>query len=98
MTTTKDVEPLSLDELLNEVVLGLVDDPSSVVISEGGSDTPTSLLTIKVHPDDVSKVLGKQGSTIKNLRELFGKIAAAKGRRAIIEIIDPRKSRSEPKS
>jgi predicted RNA-binding protein YlqC (UPF0109 family) len=88
-----DNQPLSLEELMTEIAIALVDIPEEVIITESGTDTTTSLLTIKVATGDVSKILGKQGTTIKALRELFSKIAAARGRRAIVEIIDPRKTR-----
>jgi predicted RNA-binding protein YlqC (UPF0109 family) len=91
--SSESIEPLPLQELLQEVCIGLVDNPDDVEVTENGADTPTSLLTIKTDPSDVSKILGKQGSTLKTLRELFSKIASARGRRMVIEIIDPRKAK-----
>lgn len=86
-----DTDPLSPGELLTEVVRGLVDHPEAVAVEERGADTSTSFLIISTHPDDISKVLGRKGATIKLLRELFGKISRVDDRQCIIEIDDPRK-------
>lgn len=85
-------DPLEISIILLEVVRALVDHPASVTINETGHSTNTSILTIHVEPTDVGKVLGKAGSTIKAIRDLFLKIAAVEGRKAIIEVDDPRKT------
>ncbi len=92
-----ETDPLEISIILLEVVRALVDHPAQVAVSETGNNSTTSILTISVEPTDVGKVLGKSGSTIKAIRELFLKIAAVEGRKAIIEIDDPRKSDAPPR-
>lgn len=87
-----DTDPLTLVDLLTEVVRALVDISKDVSVSEQGETTSTSLLLITVHPDDVGKVVGKDGTTIGILKNLFQKIARVEGRQCVIEIVDPRKS------
>ena len=45
-------------------------------------------LTLKVGPDDVGKVIGKQGKTAQAMRTLLTAIAAKDGKRAILKILD----------
>jgi predicted RNA-binding protein YlqC (UPF0109 family) len=91
-----ETDPLEIAILLTEVVRALVDHPERVKVSEQGTDTPTCLLLIEVEPSDVGKVLGKDGRTVKALREVFTKIAAVDKRRAVIEVVDPRKASTGP--
>jgi predicted RNA-binding protein YlqC (UPF0109 family) len=95
--SASDTDPLAIADLLTEVVRALVDVPENVSVDEKGEETTTSLLMISVHPDDVGKVLGRDGKTIKALREVFSKIARVEGRQCVIEIVDPRKSERKPK-
>ncbi len=87
-----ETDPLEISVLLTEVIRALVDHPEAVRVNEQGSETSTSLLLVEVEPTDVGKVLGKDGRTVKALREIFTKIAAVEKRRAIIEVVDPRKT------
>jgi hypothetical protein len=66
---------------------GIVDHPDdvSVEIVEPGDDAEFEL---RVHPDDVGHVIGKQGRTARSLRLALGAAAARIGRRAGLEIAD----------
>jgi predicted RNA-binding protein YlqC (UPF0109 family) len=85
----EDTAPLEISDLLTEVIRALVDHPQHVKVAEHGEGTNSSLLLITTEPSDVGKVLGKKGSTMHTIRDLFTKIAAVEGRRAVIEIVDP---------
>jgi predicted RNA-binding protein YlqC (UPF0109 family) len=87
-----ETDPLAIADLLTEVIRALVDRPEQASVEEKGEETSTSLLIITVHPEDVSKVLGRKGTTIKNLREIFMKIARVEGRQCVVEVNDPRKN------
>ncbi len=58
------------DTLIHYLVKSLVDNPDSVEIDKDDSGTSTSYM-ITVHPDDVGKVIGRQGRIIKSLRTLM---------------------------
>lgn len=89
-----ETDPLEISVLLTEVIRALVDKPEVVKVTEQGSESSTSLLLIDVDPSDVGKVLGKDGRTVKALREIFTKIAAVDKRKAILEVVDPRKAQT----
>jgi predicted RNA-binding protein YlqC (UPF0109 family) len=57
-------------EQLEQVIRGLVDDRDSVVIEEddlGG----TIALSVTVAPDELGRVIGRQGRTVRALRTLL---------------------------
>ena len=58
------------DALIQYMVKSLVDNPDSVEIDKDDSGTSISYM-ITVHPDDVGKVIGRQGRIIKSLRTLM---------------------------
>ncbi len=66
----------------------LVDTPDSVVVEEVETGDKALELTLKVGPDDVGKVIGKQGKTAQAMRTLLTAIAAKDGKRAILKILD----------
>ena len=66
---------------------GIVDhaDDVSVDIVRPGEDSEFEL---RVHPDDLGHVIGKQGRTARSLRLALDAAAARRGRRAGLEIAD----------
>lgn len=72
---------------LAEVVRGLVDEPEEVFVEE--EDLGHTLL-LKVHadPDELGKVIGRQGRTIRALRTLLEVRAAADDAYYDIEIVE----------
>ena len=66
---------------------GLVDHPDdvSVEIASAGDDGE---LELRVHPDDMGHVIGKQGRTARSLRLVLGAAAARIDRRMGLEIED----------
>ena len=58
------------DALIQYLVKSLVDNPDSVEIDRDDSGSSISYM-ITVHPDDVGKVIGRQGRIIKSLRTLM---------------------------
>lgn len=57
-------------EQLQRVVQALVDDRDAVEVSEEEIDDAI-VLTVRVDPDEVGRVIGRQGSTVKALRALL---------------------------
>jgi uncharacterized protein len=57
-------------ELLEEIVRGLVDRPDQVAVEE--EDLGESVvLHVRVDPDEIGRVIGRQGRTVKALRTLL---------------------------
>ena len=81
-------EDQNIEELIRQVVTALVDDPDSVTVEsvdEGGS----LVVNVNVHPDDIGKVIGRQGRVIKSLRTIARAASTyAGGKHVEVEILD----------
>ena len=59
-----------LEEALEHLVKGIVDNPDEVVVDlVNGRRGKT--LEVRVHPDDLGKVIGRGGRTAKALRQVM---------------------------
>ena len=77
-----------MKEFVEFIAKHLVDSPEGVSIEESVPNENTVELLLKVSPDDVGKVIGKQGKTAQAMRTLLTAIAAKEGKRAILKILD----------
>lgn len=73
-------------ELVEYIVQKIVDRPDGISISE---DIHENVVTIrvKVAPEDVGKVIGKEGRTARSIRTLVYAAANKQNQRAILEIV-----------
>jgi predicted RNA-binding protein YlqC (UPF0109 family) len=76
-----------MKELLELIAKALVDQPEQVEVTEVVEDQ-TTVLELKVAPDDLGKVIGKQGRTAKSLRTVLSAAGARARKRVALEIID----------
>lgn len=90
-------EPLIDQDLLEELVCAIVDQPDKVRVSEHSESDLRSTLTIEVDPADLGKIIGKNGRHIDAIRLLFSAVAAADGRTVLIELNEPRRQKHDPK-
>jgi predicted RNA-binding protein YlqC (UPF0109 family) len=74
-------------ELLDYLARRLVDEPDAVRVEEADEDG-TLVLRLHVAPDDVGKVIGRQGRIARALRTLVRAGGAHEGRRIVLEIVD----------
>jgi uncharacterized protein len=72
--------------LVEMVVKALVDDPAGVSISETTGES-TITLEINVSPDDVGKVIGKEGRIANAIRTVVKAAAAKNDKRVTVEIM-----------
>jgi hypothetical protein len=79
--------PGRLRTFVEHCARNLVDQPDLVNVDEHESGQ-TMVLTLRVGPTDLGKVIGREGRTAHALRALLGAVAAAEGGRAILEIAD----------
>jgi uncharacterized protein len=76
-----------VSELLEELARRLVDDPDAVRVET--EELPDLLvLHLYVGPDDVGKVIGRQGRIARALRTVVRASAGRGGRRVQVEIAD----------
>ena len=78
-----------MDAFLEFVVKGLVDRPDAVSVTPLERDGMT-IYELRVHPTDIGKVIGKQGTTIHAIRSLLQVGAAKQGKRCTLEIVEER--------
>ena len=79
-----------MQEFLEYVVKGLVQHPDAVSVTpveRGGS----TVYELRLQPDDVGKVIGRQGVTINAIRSLLLAGSAKKGLRCSVEIVEDNK-------
>jgi predicted RNA-binding protein YlqC (UPF0109 family) len=76
-----------LKELLTFLARSIVDDPDQVTVDISKGDR-TDVLTLKVAPDDMGKVIGKRGRIATALRTIVRAAATKEGKHIIIEIVD----------
>jgi len=78
---------MELKELVAYVARALVDSPDDVRVNELQGER-TTILELRVHPDDLGKVIGKQGRTARALRTVVSAAATKAGMRAMVEIME----------
>ncbi len=74
-------------ETVEMIVKALVDDVESVDVREINRNDAT-LIEIRVAPDDMGKVIGKQGRTVRALRALTHAVSLKKKHRFVLEIVE----------
>ena len=73
-----------MDEALEHLVKGIVDNPEDVVVKEKNHRRGTTL-EVRVNPEDIGKVIGRNGRTAKALRTV---VSALAGRTIRVDLIE----------
>ena len=76
-----------MKELIELVARSLVDRPDEVSVSEIDEGDET-FYEVRVSPDDVGKLIGRQGRTVRALRTLLGAAGMKLRRRLVLEIVE----------
>jgi uncharacterized protein len=76
-----------MQDLIDYIARALVDKPDEVAVSESAA-AGAVVLELRVAPDDLGKVIGRQGRTARAIRTLLAAAAAKKHLRASLEIIE----------
>lgn len=75
-----------MKDLVEMIARSLVDNPEQVKVIESENDKSV-LLELRVAPEDMGKVIGKQGKIAKSIRTLTKASAAKAGKRVAVEIM-----------
>jgi len=75
-----------LKQLIEYLVKELVDDPDQVNINEVPGDEATTY-EVRVAPDDLGKVIGKQGRIANALRTVAKAVAMKEKKKVYVEIV-----------
>ena len=75
-------------DAIEMIVKSLVDESEVVDVREVEQKNGSTLIEVRVAPNDVGKIIGKQGRTIRALRSLAKIAGAKKNRRYLLEIVE----------
>lgn len=76
-----------MKDLLEYIARALVDNPDDVNVTELQGEK-TAIYELRVHSEDLGKVIGKQGRTARAIRTLVSAAATKLNRRAMVEIME----------
>ena len=77
----------AIKDLVAEIARALVDHPEGVQVrTVKGSHV--NVLELKTHPEDLGKVIGRQGRKAEAIRTLLGAAGAKLHKRFTLEILD----------
>jgi hypothetical protein len=76
-----------MQAFLEYVVKGLVNHPDAVTVTPVEREG-TTIYELRLHQEDVGKVIGRQGMTINAIRSLLLAGTAKKGLRCSLEIVE----------
>jgi hypothetical protein len=76
-----------MKDLVERIARDLVDRPEEVSVTQVEGDS-TTVLELRVAPDDLGKVIGRQGRTARAIRTLIGCSGAKQGKRYVLEILE----------
>lgn len=83
-------------EFVEYVVKTIVDNPNDVKVSRR-IDEMGVLISLEVNPEDMGKIIGKEGRTAKAIRTLLRVLGAKNNARVNLKIIEPEGSTRPPR-
>ena len=76
-----------MKELVEAIAKALVDHPEQVQVRAVEGEQVT-VLELHVHPEDLGKVIGRQGRTAKSMRTILGAAGMKLKKRLTLEILE----------
>jgi predicted RNA-binding protein YlqC (UPF0109 family) len=76
-----------MKELIEAIAKALVDHPEQVQVRAVEGEQVT-VLELRVHPEDLGKVIGRQGRTAKSMRTILGAAGMKLRKRLTLEILE----------
>ncbi|MFW2364989.1 MAG: KH domain-containing protein [Desulforhopalus sp.] len=76
-----------MEELIAVIARSLVDKPEAVKVTSTDEDDNVTI-ELSVAPEDLGKVIGKQGRTARALRSILAAAAAKVDKRSRLEILE----------
>ncbi|MDD3165550.1 MAG: KH domain-containing protein [Oscillospiraceae bacterium] len=75
-----------MKELLLYIAQNLVDQPDQVSVTEKEGDE--TVLELRVAPEDMGKVIGRQGRIAREIRTVVKSVAQRQGKKVSVDIVD----------
>jgi predicted RNA-binding protein YlqC (UPF0109 family) len=87
---THDEKLDAAEELMSKIARALVDHPDQVLVEavEGDEGDDTTVLEMRVAPDDVGKVIGKQGRTVRSMRTILAAVGQGHHLRYELDVVE----------
>jgi predicted RNA-binding protein YlqC (UPF0109 family) len=76
-----------MKDLVESIAKALVDHPEQVLVNAVEGEQVT-VLELRVAPDDLGEVIGRQGRTAKSIRTLLGAAGMKLKKRYTLEILE----------
>ena len=76
-----------MKDLLLYIARNLVEHPDDVTVTEIQGEQELTL-ELRVAPDDMGKVIGRQGRIAKEIRTIVKSVAQREGKKVSVEIVD----------
>ncbi len=76
-----------MKEAVEKLVKKLVGEPDAVEVSEDANDRAT-VVRLRVAADDMGRIIGREGRTIKAIRCLLFYAGQKQGRRFVLDIVE----------
>jgi uncharacterized protein len=83
----KSAPTVDMRVLIEQIAKALVDDPAQVSVNPVEEDGET-VLELTVGPNDLGRVIGKQGRTARAMRNLLGAASLKFNKRFTLEILE----------
>jgi hypothetical protein len=80
---------VAVKELVELIAKSLVDNPDKVKVSQLDGQQ-SSIIELKVAPEDIGKVIGKQGRNAQAIRLILGAAGMKLKKRVNLEIVEKR--------
>ena len=77
-----------MKELLLYMAKSLVDDPERVEVREIEGEDGGTPLELHVAPEDMGKLIGRQGRIAREIRTIVKSVAQRTGQKVTVEIVD----------
>jgi predicted RNA-binding protein YlqC (UPF0109 family) len=75
-------------EAVEMIVRALVHDADAVDVRETERGESKVIIEVRVAPEDMGKIIGRQGKTVRALRSLLHAASLKHGRRYVLEIVE----------
>ena len=76
-----------MKEIVDYIARQLVDEPDRVEVKQIEGDR-TTVIELRVAPEDIGKVIGREGRTARAMRAILNAVATREQKRAVLEILE----------
>ena len=79
-----------MKEAVKKIITALVTDKEAVEVSETASEK-SSVFQVRVAEDDMGRIIGREGRTVKAVRSLLFHAGQKQHKRFVLELVDTNK-------